>query len=83
MPQVPTSGELLSTNETYDLILTEGDLRKIVARLEELRQQTDQAHCLCLHIEPGPQGTVLHRHTIQPLAREIIREIRMKEEMEF
>lgn len=78
MPQVPNNGELISTNETYDLILTEGDLRKLVARIEELRQQTEQAYCLCLHIEPGPPGTMFHRHTIKPYTREIIREIRLK-----
>ena len=74
------TGNLLSINETYDLILTEGDLRQIVARLETLRQQTNQAYCLCLHIEPGPQDMM---HSIKPLTREIIREIRTKEEMGF
>lgn len=70
----------------YDLLLTEGDLRRILAGIEQRRSASDQAYCLQIHIEPGQDSQhclQAAKATIEVLRTEMITEMRAKGQIDF
>jgi len=67
----------------YDFILTEGDVRSVLATLERQRLATDQAYCLRIHIEPGQGNLRAVRATVEPLTNEMLAELRAKGQIDL
>ena len=79
-------GEIDKGEAMYDLILTEGDLRRILAGIERQRFATGRPHCVQIHIEPGPDPKLylgVVKATIEVLSPKMIAEMRAKGQLDF
>jgi hypothetical protein len=67
----------------YDIIMTEGDLRRMLANIEQRRSATDRAYCLRFHIVPGENMLREAHGSIEPLTPEMIAAMRLQGDLEF
>jgi hypothetical protein len=64
-------------------ILTEGDLRSVLATIERRRLASGRPYCLQIHIEPGQGNLQMVRATIESLSNEMVAETRAKGEVDL
>lgn len=80
-------GEEFCTRESqsamYDIIVTEGDLRAILAAIERRRSRQEKPFCLQLHIEITPDRKLIMKNTIEELRRDMIAELFEKGDLDL
>ena len=67
----------------YKFILTEGDVRDILAKLERRRYATDRPQCLQVRIEVGNGGIMEAEATLETLSAAVLQEMREKGQLSF
>ena len=67
----------------YDFILTEGDLRSILALIEHRRLASDRPYCLQIHIESGQGNLQVAQATVEILSNEMVAEMRDKGQIDL